>query len=318
MARETPRAAGVGEGRESPDVTFEILLVEKDRASLNTSYYVSEEDLLGRNGYKNPAMDDALIRSRSNPFVRRLRALREKSRGELMLLEGPKLVAEALGSGVELVEAAASPRLAYGGRPGVVDALRGAGVTVRLIDDGILASVSEVETSQGILALARRPAFDEERIFAGTPLVLVAVGIQDPGNLGALLRSAEAAGGTGAYLTDGAADPFSWKALRGSMGSAFRLPHRRRLTTADALARLEAHGVRVVAADPRGTLPYDEADLRRPVAILLGSEGAGLAPAARSRAAASVAIPMARGVDSLNVSVAAGVLLFEAARQRRG
>ena len=263
-------------------------------------------------------MDEGIIRSRSNPLVRRLRALKEKAGGELMLLEGPKLIEEALASGVGVVEAAASPRVAAGGRAGLMDTLRARGVAVRLVDEGVLASLSEVETSQGILALARRPAFDEARLYEGTPLVLVAVGIQNPGNLGALLRTAEAAGATGAYLTDGAADPFSWKALRGSMGSAFRLPHRRRLTTADALARLEAHGVSVVAADPRGALPYDETDLRRPVAILLGPEGAGLARAARSRAAASVAIPMARGVESLNVSVAAGVLLFEAARQRRG
>ena len=261
-------------------------------------------------------MDEGIIRSRSNPLVRRLRALKEKAGGELMLLEGPKLIEEALASGIGVVEAAASPRLA-GIRGGVVETLRSRGVAVRLVDEGVLASLSEVETSQGILALARRPAFDEARLYEGTPLVLVAAGIQNPGNLGALLRTAEAAGATGAYLTDGAADPFSWKSLRGSMGSAFRLSHRRRLTTADALARLDAHGVRVVAADPRGALRYDEADLRHPVAILLGPEGAGLAPAARSRAAASVAIPMARGVDSLNVSVAAGVLLFEAARQRR-
>src|SRR5713226_7363597 len=262
-----------------------------------------------------PAMDEGIIRSRSNPLVRRLRALKEKAGGELMLLEGPKLIEEALASGIAVVEAAASPRLAV--RGGLVDAIRARGVAVRLVDEGVLASLSEVETSQGILALARRPAFDEARLYEGTPLVLVAAGIQNPGNLGALLRTAEAAGATGAYLTDGAADPFSWKALRGSMGSAFRLPHRRRLTTADALARLEAHGISVVAADPRGALAYDEADLRRPVAILLGPEGAGLAAAAMSRAEASVAIPMARGVDSLNVSVAAGVLLFEAARQRR-
>ena len=261
-------------------------------------------------------MDEGIIRSRSNPIVRRLRALKEKAGGELMLLEGPKLIEEALASSIGVVEAAASPRLA-GIHAGMVETLRRRGVAVRLVDEGVLASLSELDTSQGILALARRPAFDEARLYEGTPLVLVAAGIQNPGNLGALLRTAEAAGATGAYLTDGAADPFSWKALRGSMGSAFRLPHRRRLTTADALARLDAHGVRVVAADPRGALPYDEADLRRPVAILLGPEGAGLAPAARSRAAASVAIPMARGVDSLNVSVAAGVLLFEAARQRR-
>jgi TrmH family RNA methyltransferase len=261
-------------------------------------------------------MDEALIRSRSNALVRRLRALKEKAGGELMLLEGPKLVAEALASGVEVVQAAASPRLAQGDRAGLIDALRCRGVAVSLMDEGVLASLSEVETSQGLLALARRPAFAEERIYEGTPLVLVAAGIQNPGNLGALLRTAEAAGATGAYLTEGTADPFSWKALRGSMGSAFRLPHRRRLTTDDALARLKAHGVRVVAADPGGT-SYDGVDLRRPVALLVGPEGAGLSAATRARASISVAIPMARGVESLNVSVAAGVLLFEAARQRR-
>ncbi|HEY2945253.1 MAG TPA: RNA methyltransferase [Vicinamibacteria bacterium] len=262
-------------------------------------------------------MDAALIRSRSNPLVRRLRALKEKAGGDLMLLEGPRLVEEALASGVEVVEAAASPRLAQGRHAGLGVALRSRGVPVRLVDDGVLASLSEVETSQGLLALARRSSFDEGRLYEGTPLVLVAAGIQNPGNLGGLLRTAEAAGATGAYLTDGAADPFSWKALRGSMGSAFRLPHRRRLTTAEALARLEAHGVSVVAADPEASLPYHAADLRRPVAILLGPEGAGLSSAVRSRAWVCVAIPMARGVESLNVSVAAGVLLFEASRQRR-
>jgi TrmH family RNA methyltransferase len=262
-------------------------------------------------------MDSGLIRSRRNPLLRRLRALKEKGAGELMLLEGPKLVAEALASGIDLVEAAASPRLRSGDRAGLTEALRERGVPVRLVDEGVLASLSEVETSQGILALARRPAFDEEEMYVGTPLVLVAAGIQNPGNLGALLRTAEAAGATGAYLTDGAADPFSGKALRGSMGSAFRLPHRRRLATADAPARLAARGVRVVAADPGSARRYDEADLRGPVALLVGPEGAGLTPAARARASASVAIPMARGVESLNVAVAAGILLFEAARQRR-
>jgi TrmH family RNA methyltransferase len=168
-----------------------------------------------------------------------------------------------------------------------------------------------------LLALARRPLFDEERFFAGTPLVIVAAGIQDPGNLGALLRSAEAAGATGAYLTDGAADPFSWKALRGSMGSVFRLPHRRRIGTVEALARLRERGVRTVAADPGAAKAYHDADLRGPLAFLLGPEGSGLPATLAAQADLAVAIPMAPRVESLNVGVAAGVLLFEAARQRR-
>jgi len=261
-------------------------------------------------------MDAGLIRSRSNPFVRRLRELKEKASGELMLLEGPKLLREALASGVEVVEAAASPRRARDDGAGL-RALRERGVPVRVVDESVLASLSEVETSQGVLALARRPVFDEERIYRPIPLVLVAAGVQNPGNLGALLRTAEAAGATGAYLTDGAADPFSWKALRGSMGSAFRLPHRRRITTAEALARLESRGVSVLAAVPGAELPYHDADLRRPVAVLLGAEGSGLPPAVAARASRSVSIPMAPGVESLNVAVTAAVILFEAARQRR-
>ena len=259
------------------------------------------------------------LKSRANPLYKRLRALKQKgSAAGLCLIEGPKLAREALSAGLTLVEAAASPRAeatSVGAR--ALAELRERGVPVRRMAEALLASLSDAATSQGIVALAERPAFAPELVFRGTPLVLVIDGVQDPGNLGALLRSAEAAGASGAFVTKGSADPLSWKALRGSMGSAFRLPHRRRLTTADALARLEAHGVSIVAADPRGALRHDEADLRRPVAILLGPEGAGLAPGVRSRASVSVAIPMARGVESLNVSVAAGVLLFEAARQRR-
>src|SRR5437899_344439 len=114
-------------------------------------------------------MDAVLIRSRSNPLVRRLRALKERAGGELMLLEGPKLVGEALASGIEIVEAAASPRLARDGRSELTATLRGRGVPIRLVDEAVLASLSEVETSQGILALARRPSFEEARIYRDTP-----------------------------------------------------------------------------------------------------------------------------------------------------
>jgi TrmH family RNA methyltransferase len=258
------------------------------------------------------------IRSRANPAVRRLRALRERGDPDLVLLEGPKLVDEALGSGVAVVEVAVSPR-ALRAAPG--RALRArfstTGVPIHLLDEPLVASLSELETSQGIVAVARRPRFEEDRLYAGVPLVVVAVAVQNPGNLGAVLRSAEAAGATGAYLTTGCADPFSWKALRGSMGSAFRLPHCRGVALGEALARLRARGVRVAAAVGSGGEAYDAMDLRPPLALLLGSEGAGLPEAARQAADFEVSIPLQAPVESLNVGVAAGVVLFEAARQRR-
>jgi len=259
-----------------------------------------------------------LIRSRSNAVVRRFRALKDRAAGDLALLEGTKLVEEALAAGATLAEAAASPRAGRTPRGrALLQALDERRVPVRFMDEDVLASVSEAETSQGLLALARRPAFTEEAMLAGRPLLLVAVGIQNPGNVGALLRAAEAAGATGAYLAEGCADPFSWKALRGSMGSAFRLPHLRRVGARETLKRLAGRGVATVAATSSGDARYDEVDLARPVALVLGNEGAGLDPELLAAASARVAIPMQGGVESLNVAVAAGILLFEAARQRR-
>jgi TrmH family RNA methyltransferase len=264
-------------------------------------------------------MRDEVITSRANPVVKRLRALKERgAEDDLALLEGPKLVEEALAAGLEIVEAAVTPDAAGRARgAAVVRALDARGVPVRRLDDSVLGALSEAETSQGILALARRPVFDEEAFFTGTPLLIVAVGVQDPGNLGALLRTAEAAGATGAYLTDGCADPFAWKALRGSMGSAFRLPHLHGPTAADVLARLRRRGVSTVATASDGDLVYDAVPWQGRVAVLVGSEGSGLPDAIVRAADLRVRIPMAGRVESLNVGVAAGVVLYEAARQRR-
>jgi TrmH family RNA methyltransferase len=260
---------------------------------------------------------DETLRSRANPLYKRLRALKERAGGELCLLDGPRLVLEALAAGLAVVEAVAAPRAeASPAGPAALAALRRREVPVRRMAPELVASLSEVETSQGLLALARRPSFREDEIFDGTPLVLVADGVQNPGNLGGLLRTAEAAGASGAILAAGCADPFSSKALRGSMGSAFRLPHLRGLPIEEALDRLAARGVRALATAADGERRYDEADLRGGVALVVGGEGAGLAAAVRERAAERLRIPLAGPVESLNVGVAAALVLFEAARQR--
>jgi RNA methyltransferase, TrmH family len=258
------------------------------------------------------------IHSRSNAVVRRFRALKERAGGDLALLEGTKLVEEALAAGAEITEAAVSARPSRTARGReLIDALRARGVPVRAMDDAVLASISEAETSQGLVALARRPAFAEEMFFRGRPLLLMAVGVQNPGNVGALLRAAEAAGATGAYMAEGCADTFSWKALRGSMGSAFRLPHLRGARARETLLRLKERGVAAVAAVSSEGTPYDRVDLARPVALVVGNEGAGLGQDVLAAVSARVSIPMRGAVESLNVAVAAGILLFEAARQRR-
>jgi len=150
----------------------------------------------------------------------------------------------------------------------------------------------------------------------GTPLVVIAADVQDPGNFGALLRSAEAGGATGVIATESGADPFGWKALRGAMGSAFRLPVARVSDGAAAVALARSHGLRVAAAIGRGGTPMSDADLTGPLALVVGGEGSGLLEALVTAADARITIPMTPPVESLNVSVAAALLVFEARRQR--
>ena len=261
---------------------------------------------------------DETVRSRANPLYKRLRALKDRSAASgLCLIEGPKLAQEAMAAGVALLEAAVSPRLeATPAGASALQALHAHSVPVRRMAAELIASLSEAETSQGLIALAKRPRFELEQVLRGTPLVLVLDGVQNPGNLGAMLRSAEAAGATGALMGAGCADPLSWKALRGSMGSAFRLPHVAGLAMGDVLDMLAARGIRVLATASDGERCYHEVDLRGPVAIVMGREGTGLAPAAKQRAVARLRIPLAAPVESLNVGVAAALVLFEAARQR--
>jgi len=260
-----------------------------------------------------------VIRSRANAAVRRFRARKEQGPdAELLLIEGTKLLEEAVAAGLIVAEVAATPAAAQRARNAALLApLRSRRVPLRLVAEDVMASLSEAETSQGVLALAHRPRFVEDDLFRGVPLVVVGVALQNPGNLGGLLRTAEAAGATGVWLTRGSADPLSWKALRGAMGSAFRLPHLAGSPLAEAERRLRARGLPIVATTSAGGDPYDRARLDGPMAVLFGNEGEGLPADLLARADRRVGIPLAGPVESLNVGVAAGVVLFEAARQRR-
>jgi TrmH family RNA methyltransferase len=146
--------------------------------------------------------------------------------------------------------------------------------------------------------------------------VAVAIGIQDPGNVGAIVRVCEAGGATGVIASDGTADPFGWKALRGSMGSALRLPIVRGLPPEEAMAAARRHGCRVIAAAPRGGRSPFEIDLTGAAAILIGGEGRGLAPSLIDAADQRITIPMRAPVESLNAAVTTALIVYEAQRQR--
>src|SRR5262249_17695319 len=177
------------------------------------------------------------ITSRQNPLVARFRDAARGDAGDVLLLDGAHLVADALAAQLRIDLAAVTP--ASRERTDVqqiASALADAGVSVATVAQPVMDAVSPVRSSSGIVALAARPSFPIDRLFAGAaPLVVIAVDVQDPGNVGAIVRVAEAAGATGVVAAGASANPFGWKALRGSMGSALRLPT---VAAADAAAAI--------------------------------------------------------------------------------
>lgn len=208
---------------------------------------------------------------------------------------------------------------AIGSTGGEMPARSRAGIPLHELSDEVLAKVSRLKTPQGVLAVFERPRFEDEAFFAGErAFVLVAAGVRDPGNMGALVRVAEAAGAKGVLVCEGSADPFRDKALRGSSGSAFRLPLRAGIAPTALVAMLRARGGTLLGLDAHEGEDLFEADLGpAPRAYVLGGEGAGLPGALADQLDRKLRIPMAPSVESLNVSVAAGIVLFEELRRAR-
>jgi TrmH family RNA methyltransferase len=258
------------------------------------------------------------ITSRQNPAVARYRAAARGGPEAALLLDGVHLVSEAIDAGVRIQQAAVANEAIGRGEVGsLVDRLERAGAEVVAVSAPVMNAMSPVKSPSGIVALAARPACGEDRIYAGSrPLVLMAVDVQDPGNVGAIVRVAEAGGATGVVVAGASADPFGWRALRGSMGSAFRLPLAvRRQSPFDDARR---HGCRVVAAVPRDGRSAFDLDLTQAVAIVIGGEGAGLPAAVLEAADDRVSVPMQAPVESLNAAVTAALIVYEARRQRAG
>lgn len=261
------------------------------------------------------------ISSRQNPLVRTFRALADDPdpTGERVLLDGAHLVrdAHAAGAVFELLVVAAS-RLDNGSDEGVLARqLEEASIEVVAADDKVFAALSPVKSPSGIAAIARRTV-TAPAIICGHPhaLVVAAVDVQDPGNVGSVIRAAEAGGATGVFVCGASASPFSWKALRGSMGSALRLPVVAGMTVDAVMNCMAEAGVRMVAAVPRGGDDPDHIDWRGTVGLFVGGEGPGLGGDVVARCSARVTIPMAPTVESLNVAVAGAVLIYAARRQR--
>lgn len=255
-----------------------------------------------------------MITSLKNDRVRLVRALQERrrvrQRERRLVVEGVRLCQEAAGAGPHFAFYTARVREDPRGRA-LLTAWQEAGVPCEEVSEEVMAACSDTETPQGLLAVIPIPDLP----FPSQPtLLLILDRLRDPGNLGTILRTALAAGVDGVLLAPGTVDATNPKAVRAGMGAHFRLPMA--AMDWDEIARTVA-GCRVYLADARGAVPYTEADWTGRAALIVGGEAAGAGGRAGALADATVAIPMAAGVESLNAAVAAAVILFEAVRQRR-
>ena len=261
------------------------------------------------------------ISSRQNPLVRTFRALADDPdpTGERVLLDGAHLVRDAhsAGAAFEVLVIAASQLDTQSEEEQIARALEADSVEVIAAHDKVFAALSPVKSPSGIAAIARRKVTTPAMICAHPrAFVLVIVDVQDPGNVGALIRAAEAGGATGAFVCGTSASPFSWKGLRGSMGSALRLPIVAGMTAEAVMTCMTEASVRMIATVPRGGETPEEIDWHGPVGLLVGGEGPGLSDDVIARCNARVTIPMASSVESLNVAVAGGILIYAARRHR--
>lgn len=256
----------------------------------------------------------ARISSRQNALVKRFRDVARGEDPDRMLLDGDHLLREAIGSGIR-IEAAA-----FADRVDGIELMRGAergGADVVRVSDQVLTAMSPVREPSGVVAVAVKPALSLDDVLAKSPaLVVMLSDVQDPGNVGAIIRVAEAAGATGVVAAGASANPFGWKALRGSMGSGLRLPLASGPSPDAAVADAKRRGCRVIATAPREGTSLFDIDLSGPIAVLIGGEGPGLGSPLLDAADQRVTIPMQPPVESLNAAVTAALILYEARRQR--
>jgi TrmH family RNA methyltransferase len=267
-------------------------------------------------------MSDATLASPSNPRIKaavRLRDRRERDATGLTLVDGARELRRALEAGVDVIEAfVCEPLLAGEDARAALDALRGRDIKVTTTTEPAFAKLAFGDRSEGLVAVVRAPslALDDLRVPAD-PLILVIEGVEKPGNVGAVLRSADGAGVDAVIAASPRTDLANPNVIRASAGTIFAVPMAAAPT--DEVRRwLRDRGVRILAARVDGTLAYTDANLMGGVAIVVGSEAEGLTGAWNGTEVETIRLPMLGVADSLNVSVSAAILAYEARRQRGG
>lgn len=260
-----------------------------------------------------------MITSLRNPHIQAARKLVKRAVRDArreFLVEGPNGVGQALDSAAPLTV------LFLAGSDEVFPEhsrrARAVGIPVLLVSDDVMRAISSTTTPAGIVAVSRFVDRDPVALLKDPPsLAVVLAGVRDPGNAGTIIRSCAAAGADAVFLGEATVDIYNPKFVRATAGALFNLPFARNVEIPWLLEKLGSLDLHRVAADPVGEAVYDQVDFRRRTAFVLGNEAWGVAEELASAVDARVSIPMSKSVESLNVGMAATVLLFEAARQRR-
>jgi TrmH family RNA methyltransferase len=252
-------------------------------------------------------------------LAKRLMTKKGRDRSGFYLIEGPKLLAEALDHNAEILFAFFCEETAgdLSRREALTERVRDGRADVILTTERVFRCIADTRTPQGVMAAVKKPVCDAAGFFSRSGVnVLVLDRVQDPANVGSLLRTADAAGLGGAVAVGATGDPYAPKAVRAAAGALFRASVLFVRDAAAAVSLLAEAGKRVAVADARGETSCYDADLARDIAFVIGNEGQGPSRAFTDGAALRVRIPMPGGAESLNAAAAAAVLLFESARQR--
>ena len=256
-----------------------------------------------------------MITSSSNPQMKNIVQLNKKAKARreqgLYVVEGYKMYLEAPEEQIEKIYGASHFLEKH-------PEIRQKHPDLEEVDDRVFAAVSDTQTPQGILCLMRRPRWDIKRMLENeNPFLMVLEDLQDPGNVGTIFRTAEGAGVDGIILTKNCVDIYNPKTIRSTMGSIYRVPFFYTDKIEEVLGELMVHDVRTFAAHLNGERDYDREDYKRGTAFFIGNEGNGLTDDLANMADRLVKIPMCGQLESLNAAMAAGILMYEAARQRR-
>lgn len=259
-----------------------------------------------------------MITSTSSGQVKHVLLIQKKSKArkefQEFVVEGIKMVEEAPKD--MIVKVYASETFLKSNKE-YIEGLKLNDGQVEAVSDHIFSHMSDTQTPQGVMALVKMRKYDIDDIYGQNALIIGIENLQDPGNLGTIVRMGEGAGVTGFVISSNAVDIYNPKTIRSTMGSIYRVPFVYANDFADEIRKLKENGVKVYAAHLKGKCDYTEADYTKPAAFLIGNEGNGLTDMAAQTADTLIKIPMKGSVESLNAAIACTILTYEAVRQRK-